>query len=249
MLNLEELNLYLLIEGGEKLIDGNDLERNIIYHMAHLKKFTFDIRSTNRLSNENPLPAIEYIRNTLKKFENNRIVCSYIDCFSYGEIGKCHFYTFPYRLNYYNEISNQFPGGLFKYVQCISLYDERPFQHEFFVRIQQSFPMMKKLTLNNHKPQKKKLFNQSLPIIKYSHLIILDLFQAHNDYLEQFLLDTKTCLINNVELYVDYRSLKSVTHNFTRKATRINCLKMNFPYETYLPRLPKYLKDYFDLSK
>jgi hypothetical protein len=161
MSNLEKLDLYLLIEGNQRLIDGNELERNIVNHMPLLKKFTFDIRSNIRLSNDNHLPSNEYIRNTLRKFQNNRTVCSYIDCFSNGKVGQCHFYTCPYQLNYYDEISNNFPGGLFKYVYKISLYDERPFEHEFFIRIQQSFPIMKKLTLHNSKPQNNKLFNQS----------------------------------------------------------------------------------------
>jgi len=40
-----------------------------------------------------------------------------------------------YSLTYYDNITNNFPGGLFKYVVEISLYDERPFEHEFFLRI------------------------------------------------------------------------------------------------------------------
>jgi hypothetical protein len=252
MSNLEKLNLYLLIEGYQRLIDGNELKRNIVNHMPLLKEFAFDIRSSIRLSNENRLPSNEYIQYTLRKFQNNRIVF-YTDSFSNAKIGKCHLYTCPYQLNYYDEITNNFPGGLFKYVHQISLYDERPFEHEFFIRIQQSFPIMKKLTLNNDNPQKNnKLFHQSnqhFSIIKYSHLTELDLFQAHNDYLEEFLLDTKTCLMNNVQLYMDYRPLKKVTHNFTRKATRINCSKILFPYGNYINQFPKYFKDYFRLQK
>jgi hypothetical protein len=76
----------------------------------------------------------------------------------------------------------------------VSLYDERPFEHEFFIRIEKSFPMMKKLILNNDKPQKKKFFaqsNQHFSIIKYSHLTELELFQAHYEYLKNFYLIQK----------------------------------------------------------
>ncbi|CAF4588253.1 unnamed protein product, partial [Rotaria sp. Silwood2] len=58
----------------------------------------------------------------------------------------------------------------------VSLHDERPFEHEFFLRIAQSFPFMKELTLINKKPQKNKLNNenQDLLIIKYPHLTKLN---------------------------------------------------------------------------
>jgi hypothetical protein len=42
-------------------------------------------------------------------------------------------YSYPYTLTYYDDISNNFPGGLFKCVREISLFDERSFEHEFFV--------------------------------------------------------------------------------------------------------------------
>ncbi|CAF4770683.1 unnamed protein product [Rotaria sp. Silwood2] len=51
---------------------------------------------------------------------------------------------------------------------------------------------------------------------------------AHDDYVEQFLLNTRTSLPNNVSLYINYKSLERVTHNFTRDATRINSTKINY---------------------
>ena len=52
----------------------------------------------------------------------------------------------------------------------------------------------------NAKPQKNKLYrksnndNQDLSIIKYPHLTSLNLFDAHDDYVEQFLVDTEMSL-------------------------------------------------------
>ena len=57
---------------------------------------------------------------------------------------------------YYNDITNNFPGGLFEYVRVVSLFDEHPFEHEFFLRIQKSFPFMERLSVNNNKPQNRK---------------------------------------------------------------------------------------------
>jgi hypothetical protein len=85
---------------------------------------------------------------------------------------------------------------------------------------------LEKLTLTNRKEQNNERFRKSknetedLSIIKYSHLIDLDLFKAHKDYLEQFLLHTRTYLPNDVYLYTDHQSLKKVTRHFTRDETR-----------------------------
>ncbi len=52
-------------------------------------------------------------------------------------------------MKHYNDITNSFSGGLFKCVEEISLFDERPFEHEFFIKISQAFPFLKKLTVSN----------------------------------------------------------------------------------------------------
>ncbi|CAF1576800.1 unnamed protein product [Rotaria magnacalcarata] len=69
--------------------------------------------------------------------------------------GQCHTYSYLSQAKYYEYITNNFPGGLFKYVREVSLYDERPFEHEFLVKIAKSFPFMERLTVYNDKPQKK----------------------------------------------------------------------------------------------
>ncbi len=73
----------------------------------------------------------------------------------------------------------------------------------------------------------------------------LDLFQAHKDYHEQFLFDTKTCLPNNVRVSMDYLLVKKVTHNFRRNTTRSNCAKMRYVFLGRKSNYPDHLKDYF----
>ncbi len=55
-------------------------------------------------------------------------------------------------------------------------------------------------------------------------------FQAHKDYHEQFLFDTKTCLPNNVRVSMYYPPVKNVTRNFRRSTTRNNCAKMSYVF-------------------
>ncbi|CAF5170267.1 unnamed protein product [Rotaria sp. Silwood1] len=99
----------------------------------------------------------------------------------------------------------------------MSLFDEHPFEHEFFLRIVQSFPFIEGLSLANRKPQngkqsyKSNSDNRNLPLIEYFFLNELYISNVHDDYIEQFLFDTKTYLQNNVILYVDYESLQRVT--------------------------------------
>jgi hypothetical protein len=97
----------------------------------------------------------------------------------------------------------------------------------------------------NKRRRKSKNDDENLSIINYCHLTKLRFFQAHEDYLEEFLLDTKTCLLNNVYLYVGRELLEKVTDNFTRDATRLNCSKIIYCYSNYGAQPEKHVKDYF----
>ncbi|CAF3801655.1 unnamed protein product [Rotaria sordida] len=148
-------------------------------------------------------------------------------------------------------VTNNFPGGLFKCVREITLEDEHPFEHEFFLRIAQSFPFIKVLSIRNSEPQNNKLCKESMndneifSIIKYPDLTNITFYYAHDDYIEEFLIHTKICLPDNaVHLNIHLEQLKRVTYNFTRDATRINCVKLRYLCLNGR-RLPEYAKDYF----
>jgi hypothetical protein len=249
MLNLEKLDLTLTVFPNNKFIDGFELKKDIINHMVQLNKFTFNIRSCIQCSNQIDLPSNEDIQYTFRDFNDRIISC--VDYFSMDEEGYCHIYSYPYKLNFYKNITNHFPGGIFECVREVSLFDEHPFEHEFFLRIAQSFPLLEILTLSNEKPQNNKQCreskndNQHLSIIKYSHLTKLNLFETHEDYVEQFLVDTKMSLTNGIYLLVNYQSLQNVTYNFTRDDTRTNCAKVNHVSLYGQSEISQHLKDYF----
>ncbi|CAF3305919.1 unnamed protein product [Rotaria sp. Silwood2] len=165
--------------------------------------------------------------------------------------GQCHVYSYPYTMQHYHGITNNFSGGLFEYVYEVSLFDELPLEHEFFLRISQSFPFMTRLSLTNNKPQNDKLCRRlndndhNLSVIKYLHLSELILYNAHDDYIEQFLVDTKTHLQNDTYLSIKYESLERVTHNFNRNTTRINCAKLSCIYFVRKPEFLPNLSNYF----
>ncbi|CAF1319175.1 unnamed protein product [Rotaria sordida] len=250
MISLEKLDLHLMIECNQEFVDSNDLKKNIINRIPGLKNFVFNIRSRKYFRNEIRLPLNEDIQHTFNSLQNNKII-SYVNYFPEAGYSEYHIYSYPYKLKFYRNITNNFPGGLFKYVTEVSLFDEQPFEHEFFLQIQKSFPFMKELTVINQKPQNKKQcenfknYDQTLSIIKYPHLILLNLDCVHDDYIEQFLFDTKMSLSNTLYLIIDYQSLARVTHNFQRNITRINCAKLRYLRLHGEYTILKHVKDYF----
>ena len=249
MSNFEELHLKLEFVGTERFVDGNNL-KEMSNCLTQLKKLTFNILSTIRHDDQMNFISNENIENTFTNWKFNEVI-SCVDYFSEKFEGQCHIYSCPYRWRKYDQITNHFPGGLFHCVREISLFDDRPFEHQFFLRIAQSFPAIEVITLRNDKPQKKKQSrksskNQSVSLIDYPHLRELDLLEAHEDYYEEFLLHTLIFLPNFLRLFADYRQLKKATHRFQRNATRLNCSRIHsLCLLSSSDRLSKHFKQYF----
>ena len=79
----------------------------------------------------------------------------------------------------------------------------------------------------------------------YTDLTYLDLNEAHDDYLEQFLVDMNMSLSNNVYLSVYYKVINRVTENFIRMTTRINCAKLHSLCLHDAYEITKHIKIYF----
>ncbi|CAF2072992.1 unnamed protein product [Rotaria magnacalcarata] len=264
MSNLETLNLSLSISVKQAFIGGYNLKNKIVNRMPRVNKFTFDIHSIMRIQNDIIIPINEDIRNTFNDFQYTQLIC-YMDHFTDRKECRGHVYTYPSKMSYYQYISNQFPGGYYPHVRLVSLYDEYPFEHEFFLRIVQSFPFMERLVLSNIEPQQHKQSHKStnddchLSIAEYSHLIELDLERATDDYVEEFLSDRnyveeflsdrKTCFRKNIRLCVMTETLLRVTKHFTRDDTRMNCTKVGNLLLWSEWRSSKYFQEYFPSLK
>ena len=227
MPNLTRLNLYLIMDENH-FIDGNSLNNDIINYLPRLNHFIFNIQSRVYEYNQTDIRSNEDFYLTFKSLVPNSEVICCVDYFPKENFGRCHYYSYPYRMDIYDHISNNFPGGLFKCVRKISLFDERPFQHEFFIKISQSFPLLESLTLHNFQSQNKTADedNQYLSKIEYRYLRELHLLEVHDDYIEQFLFHSKSILPNNISLSVQCHSLQRVTNHFTREQTKINSAKI-----------------------
>lgn len=158
------------------------------------------------------------IQRTFESFDRKSIV-SYVNYRPSYKTAQCHIYTLPFPSNVFRNIANNFPGGTYPLVREVLLLDDKPFEYEFFIRLQ-------KLAINNSEAQMDK--RQHSEIIEYPHLIVLNLFYAHYDYIELFLLHTKVCLRNKVYVGDIQPRLAMVTRNCTRKNTKCNhSLKLN----------------------
>ncbi|CAF3298072.1 unnamed protein product [Rotaria socialis] len=223
------------------LLDGRFNQLNTIYVTICSSK----VPTLPVVNNKKKLPNLKCFSLT----HSSKII-SYIDGFPQLNQFHCHIYSYPYSLTHYNYITNNFRGGLFKHVCKISLVDERPFEHEFFLQIAKSFPFVRELRIHNREPQNND--KQQCSIIEYPHLTKLVLTQSHchENYLEQFLNSSKMYLSNNIYLIVDYDSLQRVTDNFTSDTTRMNCAKIKYLNLDIQPELSlDLIKDYFPCAE
>ncbi|CAF4129116.1 unnamed protein product [Rotaria sordida] len=226
MLNLEELTLHLsVIKNQSTYIDGNQLYDDFLNYMSQLNKFIFNIHThiVNNSININ-LPSNDDIRKSFIK-RGFYSIDIYADDKLINNRGNCHVYSLPYQFNEFLYMSSCFQGGKFDKVRMLFMRDERPFQYKLFQIISQDFPFLQKLTIFNLQSQENEQHHSSILII-FNHLLTLDLSNAHNDYVIQFLSERITCLRCLSHLIIKYETLTTVTNYFTNDSTRFNCSKI-----------------------
>ena len=250
--NLEELTLCLTVRDRNSSIDGSHLQNEILNHLPFLQRFTFDIRSWSTANNNNlnePL-SNDDIQQTFTNIGYENVGCSIRHCHENHLL--CHVFSLPCTFDYLQCITNNFPRVIFSHVLYLSICDILPFEHEFFLRLAQSFPLLKHLTVSNTFPQVSTSQStddakQSSTIVIYPHLNYLSVMCSDVTYAEQFLLETRTHLPCLTQLRIELSKLKIVTENFTRDVTRRNCAGVNeLITETRLTRSTE-LSFYFPL--
>ena len=167
-----------------------------------------------------------------KRSPNVRAI-SYVDYFPEEAQVQQHFYSSSFLSQHFSGVSNRFPAGRFNHIRKVSLYDEKPFEHHFFVRLERSFPLMEQLIVVNRKAQHDRApldqlarDDQKTCPIQYSSLRFLDLVKCHDHYLEQFLLHSKANFHSQFTLRTTYPSLERVTDTWTSNEMRINAEKV-----------------------
>ncbi|CAF4006035.1 unnamed protein product [Adineta steineri] len=248
MPNLETLTFDLYIE-QLTIIDGLHLSEQLLIHMIYLNKFVFHICTISKTSETNYFLTTNDIKNTFLNWKYSSVSCG-IDHFSDG-YSYCHIYSTPFQMTRFMWLSNSFRGQDFSYVTKLSLYDTRPFEHDFFEWLSQACPSLKDLHIANSTPQKNKRQvatvddKQICSKISYLHLFKLNLNYAHMDYVDQFLCYTNTYLLTFHTLIIQYDKLVTVSNNFTNDAKQINCSQIKQIVFGQLLVLPKDFYDYF----
>ncbi|CAF1390977.1 unnamed protein product [Rotaria sordida] len=225
---LEKLTLYLRIDDRNRFIDDTHLENEILVYMPWLHSFTFYICTymnvvdlQHNISNKDIQQTFTNIKqqpvaNTLHSIHGNKIVYSIL--------------SISFEFDHLEDIGNTCPNIKCSYVTYLLIQDVVPFDHQFFIRISQNFPLIMNLRIMNVVSQSSLDFNmfatennQLYATAVYPRLISLDIFCAHHDYVEEFLNEKKTYVPCLTQLRVVYNDLRIVTKNFTREETRRNC--------------------------
>lgn len=248
MSNLKSLILNLNIE-RLVFIDRIYLDEQVLNHIPKLNSFTFHICTAISISNTVQLLSTKDIQQTFIDWKYSSITCC-VDYFS-NDIGLCHIYSTPVKMIRFMYVTNSFRGYDFQFVKNLKLYDTRSFEHDFFEWINRACPLLRYLTIYNLTPQENKRQNEKkTSIIKYLHLIRLDLDNAHIDYANQFLCHTSTYLPHLITLVIRYEQLITVTNNFTNDLTRVNCAQLKRLLNDELTVYPSHFYLYFSsLSK
>ncbi|CAF0787662.1 unnamed protein product [Adineta steineri] len=244
MINLEKLTLNLSFLFETTFIDPIYLLKQLTMHMLRLTSFNFYL-------------GIQYNKNGLLPYlSNNNIKQNYVRIGNQEILDFVqnvnrtivyHIFTLPFQFTRLLYVGNIFPSITFNYVIDLYLYDQVPFEHEFFLRISKAFPKLKRLCMLNSRPWSYEThisFDnviQPYEIVEYPHLSILTI-TASIFYLEQFLNETITRLPSLTELKVFYDELRYITQDFTRQTTRHNCANVK---RLWINKLVAGSKDYW----
>jgi len=227
---LEKLTLYLRIKNRGTFVDSTHLENEILGYMPRLHSFTFYI-----CTYEDTVASFRYVPSqdirkivTCAGYERMASIINYIN----NREAVCSIFSIPFAFARLRGIGNIFPNIVFNYVTYLLVQDVVPFNHEFFIRVAQSFPLLQDFHVANLESQSCNISGfssndtQLYSIAEYPHLTSLDVRSGSIDYVEQFLNETKTCVPCLTELTVSYNYLRIVTKDFTREETRRNCAKV-----------------------
>ncbi|CAF4805014.1 unnamed protein product, partial [Rotaria sp. Silwood1] len=227
---LEKLTIYLCISKRDKFIDNSHLENEILRYMPHLHSFIFYISTyydrADDLFHYVPRHDIQQITVNIKHQQYMVNMINYINI----NQAVYSIFSLPFTFQRIRDVGNKFPDIIFKYVTHLVVQDIVLFNHEFFLRVSRSFPLLHRLSVINPILQSSSdmnsfLFNdsQSCSIAKYPHLTTLSVAgEANINNIEEFLNETKTSVPCLISLRATYNDLKSVTKNFTREETRNN---------------------------
>ena len=231
MTSLEVLSLRLFLTDSSTNIESTYLNREVLPYLPNLRTFNVDICNYASSHSGALGQHAKEIQHLSYNGQCHPLVC-YTARSRYGSVCS-HVFSLPFMFDRMQLICSSFSGDLFPNVRHVSFSDlYGPFEHAFFVQIATSFPRLTDLTIIDSSLQEEKQIRRSngteptAPAVKFNHLNDLLLIGRHGDYAEQLLVETNTLLPRLTKLTIDYEPLFIVTENFTRNATRRNCMNI-----------------------
>lgn len=135
-------------------LDAVQLSDQLLNPLTHLRRFTPNIETTalNTIG-DRPLPTNEVIQRSVTGKHYQQLVSVVYNGFN-EDNSACRIYSLPYDFDYFLDLDNSFPGGLFQKVRFLTMKDEHPFEYALFRVISHDMPYLKQLTITNKHPQK-----------------------------------------------------------------------------------------------
>jgi hypothetical protein len=206
------------------------LNNEILIHMPMLHTFKFHLTSEHQIDDEDfQIPdtnSVQMLTN-VKHCEQVAYTVDYPD-----NSEKVHrVFSLPFKFWLLRDISNLIPSMTFNSVTHLRLRAFKRYTYKFFFELNQTFPVMENLYIWNGyfpiwelrgEPHDK----DWVSIVKYSHLISLDMENTNHFYVDDFLNERKTSLPRLTRLKIRYSYLEYVTKKFTKAETKRNCSKI-----------------------
>jgi hypothetical protein len=225
MVNLEELKLSLSISRSDSsYIDGIELYDHFLVHMTQLKKLTFNIWT--HVDNERIKVGLPLKRDVQHSFigRGYQQVASHVERGEYRYTGKCHIYTLPYDFEYF-DLHTSVQRGKFHKVRKLNMHDTIHYKHNVFKYISEDFPFLEVLWISDSESPKWKQQHLST-LITFPYLTVLDLEYSHVRYAEALLWKRNVSLPRLSNLKIEYKSLTTITNNFTKDVKHFNFDKL-----------------------
>ena len=144
---LEQLTLYIHVKGLNRVLGGTFIQDNILNYLPQIHSFTFYIGSYVDTISLSCKLSTEDIQRTLTNIGKQDAI-SIVNYVS-SDKAPCSIFSLPFAFDYLEHLGNAFPNIVFSYVTYLLVEDDNPFKHEFFIRIAQSFPLLKYLRIFN----------------------------------------------------------------------------------------------------
>jgi hypothetical protein len=145
--NPERLTLYLCVHNDHSFVNDTHLNNEILVHMPQLHTFIFCFITETVVCD---LLHLKYNDDIQKPFTNTKYgqMACITECI-YMFDNMCHIYSLPFTFTHLRKIDNKFPNIVFDNVTHLVACDTSSIKHEFFIRINQVFPILKCLSIQN----------------------------------------------------------------------------------------------------